>query len=349
MKFVKLSVEQIIRLIGEAKVHGAGVTVLAGIASLKDAEPTDLAFLGNPKYKKQVPLCDAGAILVPREYEGAPKRGQVFIRVARPSFAFSLICSHIEQQLQPHPTAGIHPSAFVDSQASVASSASIGPGCVIEEGASVGEHTVLRAQVFLGRYSVVGKHCWLMPQVTIKEYCRLGSRVRLNPGVVIGSDGFGYEEVDGSLHREPQIGIVVIEDDVDVGANTAIDRARFKETRIRQGTKIDNLVQIGHNVTIGRHCLIVGQAGISGSTTLEDAVVIGGQAGTAGHITLGRGSKVGGQSGVIGNLDPGAMVNGTPAMDFWLTRRTDALKKQLPHLFKRVGKIEAFIEALQDM
>jgi UDP-3-O-[3-hydroxymyristoyl] glucosamine N-acyltransferase len=183
-----------------------------------------------------------------------------------------------------------------------------------------------------------------MPGCVIGAECSLGDRVRLQPGVVLGSDGFGYETVKGRHEKVPQVGSVVIENDVEIGANSTVDRARFSRTVIGEGTKIDNLVQIGHNVVIGKHCILCAQVGISGSTTLEDYVLIGGQAGIGGHITLGKGTKVGGQTGLAYDSAPGSYVNGTPAIPYMLERRLQILHQRLPDLFKRVEFLEQKIE-----
>ncbi|MEO6245617.1 MAG: UDP-3-O-(3-hydroxymyristoyl)glucosamine N-acyltransferase, partial [Opitutaceae bacterium] len=218
--------------------------------------------------------------------------------------------------------------------------ATVGPLCVVEAGAVLGERVHVQAQVFVGRNASIGDDSWLMPGVVLAAECVLGRRVRLQPGVVIGSDGFGYEFVQGRHEKVPQVGAVVIGDDVEIGANTTIDRARFSRTFIGEGTKIDNLVQIAHNVVIGRHCLICAQVGISGSTTLEDYVVLGGQAGISGHITIGKGVKAGGRAGITSDVAAGSFVNGTPAIPYLLERRLVVLHHRLPEIFKRVAALE---------
>jgi UDP-3-O-[3-hydroxymyristoyl] glucosamine N-acyltransferase len=180
-----------------------------------------------------------------------------------------------------------------------------------------------------------------MPGVRIYPGSQIGQRVRLHANVVIGSDGFGYELVDGRHEKVPQIGQVLIEDDVEIGAGSTIDRARFGRTVIGEGTKIDNLVQVGHNVIIGKHCILCAQVGICGSVTIEDYVVLGGQVGVAGHLTVGRGVKAGGQAGIPGNVPAGSYVNGSPALPYMLERRITALKQRLPELFHRVDELEA--------
>jgi len=225
--------------------------------------------------------------------------------------------------------------------ARLAATATVGPLCIVEAGAALGERVHLQAQVFVGREARIGDDCWLMPGVVLAAECELGRRVKLQPGVVVGADGFGYEFVGGRHEKVPQVGNVLIGDDVEIGANSTLDRARFSRTSVGEGTKIDNLVQIAHNVVIGRHCLLCSQVGISGSTRLEDYVVLGGQAGLGGHITIGKGAKAGGQAGIAADVPAGTFVNGTPAVPFQLERRLAILHQRLPDLFRRVDALEA--------
>ena len=216
---------------------------------------------------------------------------------------------------------------------------------MIGAGAHVGAGAVIEAQCLIGVQAVVGAGCWLKNGVTLADYCRLGLRCRLQPGVVVGSDGFGYEPAAGQIHRIPQIGNVILEDDVDVGANTTIDRARFSQTVIGRGTKIDNLVQIAHNVRIGQQCLITAQVGIAGSTTLGDFCVLGGQSGVAGHLTLGHRVQLGAQTGVFVDIPADGFYNGTPAIPIGLERRLVVLSRKLPDLFKKVDSLVASLDA----
>ena len=325
---------------GAQRTAGTSTRVITDIASLEQARPGDLSFLGNAKYKSQVPGSAATALLLPLDYVGEPGPEQVFIYVENPSAALARVCARIEQALWPKPAAGIHPSAVVALTAKVDATAHVGPLCVIEDGATIGAGSVLQASVFIGREAMIGVNCFLMPGVIVAAACVLGQRVRLQPGVVIGSDGFGYEFVNGRHEKVPQVGTVVIEDDVEIGANATLDRARFSRTVVGEGTKIDNLVQIAHNVVIGKHCILCSQVGISGSTTLEDYVVLGGQAGVGGHITIGKGTKAGGQTGIAVNVGPGSYLNGTPAIPYMLERRLQVLHQRLPDLFKRVEALE---------
>ena len=319
--------------------RGKTETVIRGIASLESARAGDLSFLGNPKYKSGVAGSQASIILLPADFIGEPAAGQLYLLVDKPSVALARLCSQVERLLWPKPAPGVHPTAVVAADVAIPASATIGPLCVIESGAVVGERTHCQAQVFVGRGARIGEDCWLMPHVTIAAECVVKNRVRLHAGVVVGSDGFGYEFVQGRHEKVPQVGRVVIDDDVEIGANATIDRARFSETVVGEGTKIDNLVQIAHNVVIGKHCLICSQVGISGSTTIEDYVVLGGQAGLAGHLTVGKGSKVDGQSGVNSDLPPGSFVKGTPCLPYTLEQRINVLRKRLPDLFRRVDEL----------
>ncbi len=321
--------------------RGATTETIRGLAALADAGPGDLSFLGNPKYKAEVAATRASLVLLPADFVGEPKPGQLFLLVENPSVALARICARIEQSLWPKPAPGIHPSAVVAPGAKIAATATVGPLCVVEADAAVGERAHLQAQVFLGRAATVGDDCWLMPGVIVSAECELGRRVRLQPGVVIGSDGFGYEFVKGRHEKVPQVGRVVIGDDVEIGANSTLDRARFSRTSVGEGTKIDNLVQIAHNVVIGKHCILCAQVGISGSSTFGDYVVLGGQAGVAGHLNIGKGAKIGGQAGVTKDVEAGAFVSGNPAIPLQLERRIAILQQRLPNLFKRVDALEA--------
>lgn len=337
---VSYTTAEIATLVGAKRTTGQTNRPVTDVASLSEARAGDLSFLGNAKYKGRVARCAATAVLLPVDYPGEPQSGQVFIFVDNPSVALARVCARIEQALWPKPAPGIHASAVVSPSAKVDASAHIGPLCVIETGVQIGAGTVLQASVFVGRDALIGEGCFVMPGCMIAAACSLGNRVRLQPGVVIGSDGFGYEFVQGRHEKVPQIGTVVIGDDVEIGANSTLDRARFSRTVVGEGTKIDNLVQIAHNVTIGRHCILCAQAGVSGSTTLEDFVILGGQAGVAGHLTMGKGSKGGGAAAIFANVPAGALVNGYPAIPYMLERRLEVLKQRLPDLFKRVAALE---------
>jgi UDP-3-O-[3-hydroxymyristoyl] glucosamine N-acyltransferase len=339
------TVKELVDILGGASLDGPDSIVVNDIASLETARQGDLSFLGNRKYKRAVAATNASVVLLPEEYSGAPKADQAYLRVSNPSLALALICERIERSNQPRRKPGVHPSAVVDGSAQIDAAAHVGPLCVIGERAKISAGSVLEGRVWIGRDVSIGEDCRIMPGVTVNDGCRLGDRVGLHAGAVIGSDGYGYETVDGKHKKVPQIGTVTIGDDVEIGANTTVDRARFRSTEIGSGTKIDNLVQIGHNVRIGRHCLIVSQTGISGSSTLEDHVVVGGQVGVAGHVTLGKGSMVGAKSAVDRDIDAGRKMRGVPVRPMMDAYRLIALHDRLPDLFKRVAKIEELLES----
>ncbi len=337
VQFTATDIEAIVQ--PKAK-RGATRETIRGLAALSDAAAGDLSFLGNPKYKAEVAPSRASIVLLPPEFVGEPQPDQLFLLVDQPSVALARICARIEQTLWPKPAVGVHLTAYVEPGATIASTATVGPLCVVEAGAVVGERVHLQAQVFVGRNAIVGDDSWLMPGSILAAECAVGKRVRIQPGVVIGSDGFGYEFVQGRHEKVPQVGTVWIGDDVEIGANSTLDRARFSRTVIGEGTKIDNLVQVAHNVIVGKHCLLCSQVGISGSTKIEDYVVLAGQVGVAGHITIGKGAKAGGKAGVTADVAPGAFVNGNPAIPYLLERRIAILQQRLPELFKRIDRLE---------
>ncbi|MGE9292326.1 MAG: UDP-3-O-(3-hydroxymyristoyl)glucosamine N-acyltransferase [Puniceicoccales bacterium] len=337
---ISFLLEDITRILQDGVVEGSLDQPITGIASLAQAQPGDLAFLGNRKYTPDVKTCRASVILLFHDYEGAPAPGQAFVRLENPSLGLARLCGAIEAMLWPKPQPGVHATAVIDESAEVDPTAWVGPYCVVGAGAKIGPGSNLESLVTVGREASVGAQCRISAHVSIGDYCEVGDRVRLHPGVVIGSDGFGFETNSGVHEKVPQIGNVVIENDVEIGANTTIDRARFSSTRIGEGSKLDNLVQIAHNVVIGKGCLIVAQAGISGSTTMEDFVIVAGQAGITGHLTLAKGSVIGAQTGLHNDTQPGAYYRGSPANTAALQHRIDILSKRLPELFKRVASLE---------
>lgn len=337
VSFTQAEIAEIAR---PTRVQGSTTELVRGIASLGSAQPGDLSFLGNPKYKAAVASTRASVVLLPPDFQEPPGSNQVYMTVDNPSAALSRLCSRIEQALWPRPEPGVHASAVVAADATIAASATVGPLCVVEPGAVVGERAHLQASVVIGRGSRIGDDSWLMAGVVIAPECSVGSRVRLHPGVVVGADGFGYELVKGRHEKVPQVGTVLIHDDVEIGANSTIDRSRFEKTVVGEGTKIDNLVQIGHNVVIGKHCLLCGQVGIAGSVTLGDFVVVGGQGGIAGHLTIGTGAMIAAQSGVMEDVPAKTTVWGSPSSPILLERKLAILRGRLPELFKRVGALE---------
>ena len=334
------STKCILEILGkDCQAVGSYDGAIRGIASLAEAEQGDLSFLGNAKYRAKVADSRASVILVPDEYEDAPKAGQLYLKIKNPSFALALICRDIEGNLLPQPPAVVHSSAVIEPGAEVSPEASIGAFCYIGSGAKVGA-SVLESHVTIGRDAVIGDGSYLFSRVSVGDYCEIGERNRLMSGSVIGSDGYGYENENGSHQRVPQIGNVVTAADVDIGANSTIDRARFGSTRIGVGSKIDNQVQIAHNVQIGQHCLIVAQVGISGSTVLGDGVIAGGQAGFGGHLKIGSGAMIAGGTSVLSDIEAQSKVRGYPAIPMMLFNRIAVLQRKLPDLFKRFDQLE---------
>lgn len=314
---------------------------ISGLASLDDANPGDLAFYGNPKYLRALRKSRATAVLVPHGFgEELPA---VRIWVDNPALAFSAFLPEFAPPEIPRPT-GIHPTAVIAPDAVIAADAAIGPFVVVESGARIGARSIVGAHGYIGHWAVVGEDCQIHPHVTIRERCTLANRVILHAGVVIGADGFGYELQDGTQRKIPQTGIVQIEDDVEIGANSTIDRARFGRTWIRKGTKIDNLVQIGHNVTIGEHCILCSQVGISGSTRLGNYVTLAGKVGLSGHIELGDEVIFGATSSGTKDVPPKTVMLGTPARPMRKYKASYPLLKNIGKLYDRVKKLEARAE-----
>lgn len=338
---VDLTLDELMSLIGVSDHRGGYSGKLRHIATLQDATAEDLAFLGNMKYTPQVAPSKAGVILVPSDFTATePKAGQAYVPCENPSLAIGKVCAHLEAKHAAPAHSGIHPTAVIAPSASIDPTASIGPYCVVGDRTVIGAHTALVSHVTLGRDCALGAHNYLHTGVSCYDRSQLGDHVILHAGVVIGSDGFGYETENGQHIKIPQIGNVVIGDSVEIGANSTVDRARFGSTQIGAGTKIDNLVQIAHNVVLGKGCLVCAQAGISGSTTLGDYVILAGQAGVAGHLKLESGTIVGAQGGVNRDLKGGQMYRGTPAIEAAIANRADVLRKRLPELFRRVRQLE---------
>ena len=341
MLAIHYTFDQIIDLVKPSKIQGSTKQeVFTGVASLDKATQGDISFLGNLKYKAEVFGSQASLILLPNSYVGSPRAGQVFLMVENPSKALDFILRDIERKIKPKFKPGIHASAVIDPSAKVSKDAYVGPLCV------VGANSIIEADVQLLAHVFVGDDVYIKSGTVVKSNCsilnntEIGHKCFLDAGVVIGSEGYGYETEEGRHFRSPQLGRVVLEDEVDLGANTTVDRARFDETRIGFGTKIDNLVQIGHNVVIGKGCFIVAFVGIAGSTHIGDYTIIGGQVGIAGHLHIGDHVMIGAQTGVAHNLEDKSFVRGTPSLPYMLAHRIDSLKRRLPELFKRVDNLE---------
>ena len=313
---------------------------LRGIESLDKATASDLSFLSNPKYVADFHSTQAAVVLVTAEAAQLGHASSTLITVENPSLALGVLMKNLNEQEQEF-IPGVHPTAYIDPKATVdITKVQIGAGCIIEAGVTLGDGCKLEPNVVISRGNQLGVNCHIHSQVSIREYCKIGDRVIIQPGAVIGSDGFGYEWTGTEHTKIDQIGIVVIEDDVEIGANTTIDRARFGKTIIGKGSKIDNLVQIAHNVIIGPYCIVVAQAAIAGSSELEQGVVIAGQSGITGHIKVGSGITIAARSGVTKSISKPGVYTGHPCRPIQQQRKNDAYVSKLGLLNQRVKNLE---------
>jgi UDP-3-O-[3-hydroxymyristoyl] glucosamine N-acyltransferase len=309
-----------------AEVMGDGTAAVSSAAPLESAQPGQVSFLANLKYIKQLETTKASAVIVAPNVRAD---GVTLLKTKDPYFAFSqaVVLLHGHRR---HPFAGVHPKAHVEP------TATIGPGTIVYPGA------------FVGPRVTVGRDCILYPNVVIYDDCVIGDRCILHAGAVIGADGYGFATNAGVHHKIPQIGNVVVEDDVEIGPNTTISRAALESTVIGQGTKIDQAVVVGHNVKVGPHCLLVAQVALAGSTTLGHHVTLAGQVGVAGHLKIGDKATVGAQAGVMNDLEGGGVYAGTPAMPFAQARRVYSIFTELPELQKRLKELEQRVAELAD-
>ena len=326
----------------ECHLEGDGDVEIVRVAGIQDAGPGDVTFLANPKYEKALRGTQASAVIL---REDAPAAPCAMLRARDPYLAFARAVGLFAPAWRP--ASGVHALAAVAEDARLGAQVSVGPFVAIGEGVTVGDRTVIFPNVTVGAGARIGSDCVIHSNVSIRERVALGDRVILQNGVVVGADGYGFvRRGDGTHEKIPQVAAVVIEDDVELGANTTVDRPAVGETRIKAGAKIDNLVQIGHGVTVGRNVLMAAQVGIAGSTDIADEVIFGGQVGVGGHLTIGRGAVAVGQSGVTHSLDPGAMVAGYPAIDSREWRKASVLFRRLPELKQRLEALEALVAEL---
>lgn len=332
------------RLNGE--VEGDGSRVVRGVADIRNATENDLSFAANVRYAADVAATRAAAVLVARAWN-KPAGSTTLIRVDDPDRAFAEATGMFAPP-PPPVVPGVHPGAVVAKGVELGEGVSVGPLCVVEAGARIGARTVLRANVYVGHEARIGCDGLLYPFSSVRERCVIGDRVILHNGAVIGSDGFGYAvNAQGVRTKIAQIGIVEMGDDVEIGANTTVDRARFGKTRIGNGVKIDNLVQIGHNVVIKDHAVIVAQVGIAGSTEVGARVVMAGQSGAAGHLVIGDGATIAGRAGVVKDVPPGEVWRGMPARPIREVMRAEAAMLRLPELSRKVAELEKRLRELE--
>lgn len=342
---MRLTAPQIAEMVKGKSLNVSENLVITGAEGLTEATASDISFLGNPKYADLVAQSKAGLVLMP---ENAPDTGRPVILVKNPQLSFAQILTVIDKERSATLPGGIHPTAVVMPGARVGAGVAIGPNAVIDENAVIGDRTRIGALAYVGSGTVVGADCIIYAHVTLRERVHLGDRVIVHPGTVIGSDGFGFVAAGSGIFKIPQIGTVIIDDDVEVGANVTIDRATTGATRIGTGTKIDNLVQIAHNVQIGACCMIVAQVGISGSTKLGNGVVMAGQCGTAGHLSIGDRAVVAGRAGVTTDIPAGQTYSGFPARPHREELKNQALVKKLPGLYEDMKQIKAALANKSD-
>jgi len=347
MSGVEKTLAELARLLG-GELDGDPERVITDVASIEEAGPGEITFVADDKSAKLIGATRAGAVIVRRETGLArAEAGVDVIRVENAHLAFSVALELFRPALLPGP--GVHAGAWVHPEADVAADASVCAFAVVESGARLGAHAVLYPGVYVGPGAVVGAHSILHPGVVVMEGSVLGERVVVHANSVIGSDGFGYvwDEARGVRHKIPQKGIVRIHDDVEIGAGVTIDRATVGETVIGAGTKIDNLVQVAHNVVIGANAVLVAQVGIAGSATIGERVVLGGQAGVAGHTKVGDDSVIGAKSGVTKSLPSGVIYSGMPAMPHGEWRKSRVVAARLPEMKKKISELELRVRALE--
>lgn len=329
-------------LSAQATIHGPSEVLISGLCHLEGASSGDLSFVLKPKFHEAAKNSRAAAFLTVQPIPDDPRPQLI---CSNPLLAIVTIAQ--KYFMPPLPQRGIRPSAVTGLDVRIGPDVSIGPLVTIGDRAEIGSGVTIYAGVHIGEDAIVGDDCVLYPHVSLLANCILGHRVVLHSGTVIGSDGFGYAQHEGRHHKIPQLGNVVIEDDVELGANVTVDRATFGSTIIKQGTKIDNHVQIAHNVTIGEHCIIVAQVGIAGSTRLGNHVMIGGQAGLVDHLTIGDQVRIASGAGVTNHVQTGKTVGGRPAVDHNTWRKAQVLQYQLPDMRNDLRVLKKEVEDLK--
>lgn len=341
----QLTAQEIAGLV-EGTIKGNPERIITQVASLTDATATSVSFIGNSRYLSQLETSQAGVILVKPDLEQEPNEHQTFIVCDNIDVAFSKAI----MAFAPPPieyARGIHPTAYVAASATIGENVAIGPNSTIEADAVIGDNSVICAGTYIGHQAKIGNDCLIYQNVTISFRCVLGNRVIIQPGVVLGGDGYGFAPTPTGIIKLPQVGIVEIQDDVEIGANTTIDRARFGKTLIKTGTKIDNQVMIAHNVEVGAHTLIVAQTGIAGSAKIGNGCILAAKVGINGHITIGDGAQVAGTSGVKDSVPAGQIAIGTPAESQRKFIKRLALPKKVDRLTKKIKELEAEITQLK--
>ncbi|TAL47429.1 MAG: UDP-3-O-(3-hydroxymyristoyl)glucosamine N-acyltransferase [Chitinophagaceae bacterium] len=335
-----------IALLINGKVEGDANTTVNSFGKIEEAQNGQLAFLANPKYEEYLYSTGASIIIINETYELKQAIKAALIRVPDAYSAFATLLEKY-QQIVTQQLSGLQQPCYIASSAKYGDNVFIGAFAYLGDNVKIGNNSKIFPNVYLGDNVTVGNNSIIHPGVKIYHDCVIGSNVIIHAGTVIGSDGFGFApQADGSFKKVPQIGNVVVEDNVEIGANTTIDRATIGSTVIKSGAKLDNLIQIAHNVEVGNFTVIAAQAGVSGSTKVGSGVMIGGQAGIVGHIQIGDGVKINAQSGVSKSIEPGKSVTGSPAYDYTSALRSQAINRKLPELEKRVKELEELVKQL---
>jgi UDP-3-O-[3-hydroxymyristoyl] glucosamine N-acyltransferase len=314
---------------------------IENVGSLTYADKKSISYLADENKTSLLKNTKAGALILPsklRDQEIGYKGNKIFCQDAHQAFIKLLV--HYQNKIKPKKGWGTHPTAVVDSTAKIGKYTFIGANCIVGKNTTVGDFTTVEANCFIGENCKIGSNTFIYPNVTIRENCSMGNKCIIHSGVVIGADGFGYIKHEGRHHKIPQVGSVKIEDDVEIGANTTIDRAALDETVIGEGTKIDNLVQIAHNVIIGKNCIIVAQAGIAGSSVIGDGTIISGQAGIVDHVKVGKNAVIIAQSGITKDVEDGKIMFGSPARPYTQAVRLQAMLNRLPKIYELFRKLK---------
>jgi UDP-3-O-[3-hydroxymyristoyl] glucosamine N-acyltransferase len=336
-----------IALLVNGKVDGYADVSVSNFGKIEEAKSGELAFLSNPKYEEYLYKTQASIILLSESVQLKQSIQPTIIRVPDAYAAFATLLSKY-QEIVSQQLVGIQQPAYIAASAKLGENCFVAAFAYLGDNVNVGNNVKIYSGVVINNNTTIGDNCILYPGVKIYHDCIIGKNVIIHSGTVIGSDGFGFAPLaDGSYSKIPQLGNVIIEEDVEIGANTTIDRATMGSTIIRKGTKLDNLIQIAHNAEVGSHSVVAAQAGISGSTKIGSYVMVGGQAGFAGHISIANGSKINAQSGVSKSIKtPNTSVTGTPAADFTASLRSQAMARNLPSLEKRIQELEKLVQAL---
>ncbi len=338
---MELSLAEIAKIV-QGELEGDGAINIYNVAKIEEANKGEITFISNPKYAKYIDSTNASAVIVTQDF---PETKKPIIRTQNPYFSFLKILRifHPPQEMLKK---GIHPTAIVDQSTKIGANIRIGAGVIIDKNCKIGDNVMIYPGVVIGQEVEIGNNTLIYANVSLREQVKIGNNVIIHSCTVVGSDGFGFAKEGPLYHKIPQVGTVIIEDDVEIGANCTIDRATLGATIIHKGVKLDNLIQVAHNVEIGENTVIAAQAGISGSTRIGKNVIIGGQVGFVGHIEIGDNTTIGAQSGVSKSLPPNSVYFGYPARPIMQAKREEAALRKLPELLKRIAAIEAKLEDL---